>query len=111
MKLFREIIALPALLLLTAAGSEAFSFFGGGRASTAGLMPRTRRPSSSSSSSSFQYYYYADHAGRMAVRMAAEAKNASEISHENVVEYREKLSMISRANGEDSDVSTYTIRV
>ena len=40
---------------------------------------------------------------RMAsVRLAAEAKNASEISHENVAAYREKLSIIPRANGDDS---------
>ena len=99
MKLLCKRVALPALLLLTTAGVEAFSFFdGAGRA--AGLRPSstTRRPSPQ---------HYADHVGRMAVRMAAEAKNASEISHDNVVEYREKLSIIPRANGEDGEVRSY----
>jgi len=37
------------------------------------------------------------------VMLAAEAKNASEISHDNLVEYRDNLSMISRSNGDRSD--------
>lgn len=109
MKLFRcESLALPALLLLTTADVNAFAFFGGGYCAAAGLLPRgIRRPSPSCTNA-------ADHhaAGRRrAVRMAAEAKNASEISHENVVEYREKLSIIPRANGEDSEVCRLQVQL
>ena len=60
------------------------------------LVPASlhRRPSSASS-------YYYQHAPPP---LLAEAKNASEISHENVEEYRDNLSIISRANGESPEV-------
>jgi len=59
------------------------------------LVPASlhRHPSASSS-----YYQHAP------PPLLAEAKNASEISHENVEEYRDNLSIISRANGESPEV-------
>lgn len=64
----------------------------------------------SSFRTSSRYYWQPDHhrasspaaaAARRTVRLAAEAKNASEISHETLAAYREKLSIIPRTNGDN----------
>ena len=84
------------LLVLVVSAVNGFSVGGSGGAglSMPSFLRRTTTAGSSTASSSAVV--------RMAVRLAAEAKNASEISHETLADYRQKLSVIPRANGDDT---------
>ena len=116
MKSLSEIVVLHLVLLSLSGGGwwgdgaggashtvVGFTWWGGGATTTTSL---------STSSSLFRQQQRAasgptrDHTERWrwaVVRRAAEAKNASEISHETVAEYRQKLSVIPRTNGDDRE--------
>jgi hypothetical protein len=91
------------LLVLVVTAVDGFAVGGGAPGGLLSFLRRTTR----------NHYDWGDNhasSARWAVRLAAEAKNASEISHETLVEYREKLSIIPRANGDDTNEVSSLLR-
>ena len=89
------------LLVLVVSAVNGFSVGGSGGAGLS--MPSfLRRTTTTPSTTTSSITASSSAVVRMAVRLAAEAKNASEISHETLADYRQKLSVIPRANGDDT---------
>ena len=118
MKSLSEIVVLHLVLLSLSGGGwwgdgaggashtvVGFTWWGGGATSTSlstsSLFRQQQQQQQRAASGPTR-----DHSERRrwaVVRRAAEAKNASEISHETVAEYRQKLSVIPRTNGDDRE--------